>query len=278
MDRHEALAALSSESWHERLKAARSLGATATEEDLSVLQTALAGETVSYVRKFLDSAVRRVRRDIDEARAGHAENVPPSLMRQVYARAVEEVTRTVLHEVEAIAGAIALAASREIDPYEGSRTEAQINRLNKQLEAITHLKAAAAAPRISKFALGTWIKALVDEEGLGDLAFHVSTAPGEALIRKCQSNLAAGQRPVIVTAGRGVGLAAGLAENAAIGDRLDVFDVEQWLAADIIERAGDSAGGRLAALEALLDRYNRIVAAVETDPSLRIELAASGRA
>lgn len=167
MDRHEALAALSSESWHERLKAARSLGATATDEDLSVLQTALAGETVSYVRKFLDSAARRVRRDIEEARAGHAENVPPSVMRQVYARAVEEVTRTLLHEVEAIAGAVALAASREIDPYEGSRTEAQINRLNKQLEAITHLKAAAAAPRISKFALGTWIKTLVDEEGLG---------------------------------------------------------------------------------------------------------------
>ncbi|MBJ7410245.1 MAG: DUF4928 family protein [Pseudomonadota bacterium] len=113
---------------------------------------------------------------------------------------------------------------------------------------------------------------------LGDLAFHVSTAPGEALIRKCQSNLAAGQRPVIVTAGRGVGLAAGLAENAAIADRLDVFDVEQWLAADILERGGDSAAGRLAALEALLDRYNRIVATVETDPSLRIELAASGRA
>jgi hypothetical protein len=113
---------------------------------------------------------------------------------------------------------------------------------------------------------------------LGDLAFHVSTAPGEALIRKCQSNLAAGQRPVIITAGRGVGLAAGLAENATIADRLDVFDVEQWLAADVLERGGDTANGRVAALGALLDRYNRIVDTVETDPSLRIELAASGRA
>jgi hypothetical protein len=113
---------------------------------------------------------------------------------------------------------------------------------------------------------------------LGDLAFHVSTAPGEALIRKCQRNLAAGQRPVIVSVGRGVGLAAGLAENATIGDRLDVLDVEQWLAAEILERGGDSASGRAVALAELLERYNRIVDTVETDPSLRIELAAAGRA
>lgn len=166
MDRHEALKALSSDSWHQRLKAARSLGVSAAEEDLSALQTALAVETVSYVRRFLDSALRRVRRDLDDARAGQAENLPPSVMRQVYARAVGEVTRTILHEVETIAGAIALAASREMDPYAGSRTEAQINRLNTQLEAINHLKAAAAAPRISKFSLGTWVKTLVDEEGL----------------------------------------------------------------------------------------------------------------
>ena len=110
---------------------------------------------------------------------------------------------------------------------------------------------------------------------IGDLAIHVSTAPGEALIRKCQDNLAAGQRPIIVTAGRGVGLATGLAENAGIGERLDVFDVEQWLAADILDRAGDRPAGRAQALERLLERYNAIVDSVETDPSLRIEAAAA---
>jgi hypothetical protein len=110
---------------------------------------------------------------------------------------------------------------------------------------------------------------------VGDLAVHVSTAPGEALIRKCQANLAAGQRPIIVTAGRGVGLAVGLAENAGIAERLDVFDVEQWLAADILDRAGDRPAARADALEALLARYNAIVEAVETDPSLRIEAAAA---
>lgn len=108
---------------------------------------------------------------------------------------------------------------------------------------------------------------------LGDLAIHVSTAPGEALIRKCQANLASGQRPIIFTIGRGVALATGLAENAAIGERLDVFDIEQWLAADILSRQGSSNRERLAIIQALLSRYNEIIGAVETDPSLRIELA-----
>jgi hypothetical protein len=66
----------------------------------------------------------------------------------------------------------------------------------------------------------------------------------------------------------------GLAENAGIAERVDVFDVEQWLAADILDRQGQSVSSRSAALESLLERYNAIVSAVETDPSLRIEIAA----
>ncbi|MFZ5730909.1 MAG: DUF4928 family protein [Pseudomonadota bacterium] len=112
---------------------------------------------------------------------------------------------------------------------------------------------------------------------IGDLAVHVSTAPGEALIRKCKENLAAGLRPVIVTRGRGADVAAGLAENAQIADRLDVLDAEQWFASGILKRPGSSPAERAAAVTALLDAYNAIVDQVETDPSLRIELASPGR-
>lgn len=49
---------------------------------------------------------------------------------------------------------------------------------------------------------------------VGDAAFHVSTAPGEALIRKCQANLEANRRPFIVTTSKGAIVAEGLANNA----------------------------------------------------------------
>lgn len=111
---------------------------------------------------------------------------------------------------------------------------------------------------------------------IGDLAIHVSTAPGEALIRKCQTNLSGGQRPVILTLGRGVTLAMGLAENAGIGDRIDVFDAHQWLAAGALDLGGESPQARAEAVGKLLEAYNRIVEKTETDPSLRI-LLATGR-
>jgi len=85
-------------------------------------------------------------------------------MRQVHAKAVEEVTRTLLHEIEAIAGTIALAASREVPDYRQSATKAQVDRLEKQLEGITRLKTAAGAPKMVQFSLGSWVKELVAEE------------------------------------------------------------------------------------------------------------------
>lgn len=140
------------------------LGTSALAEDLERLQTARAGETVSYVQKSLDSAIRRVRRDLEDIQATEAELVPPSVMRQVHARAVEEVTRTVLHEVENISGALSLAAAREVPNFESSSVKRQIDRLEKQLEAIIRLKTAAAAPKMEKFSLGQWVTELVAEE------------------------------------------------------------------------------------------------------------------
>lgn len=181
LEREVALQTLGTESWHVRLKAARALASLAQPEDLQALLAAQASETVRYVKLALDSGIRRVRRDIDEARAIDAESIPPSVMRQVHAKAVEEVTRTLLHEIEAIAGAIALAASRDLPDYAHSATKAQIDRLDKQLEGISRLKAAAAAPKMAQFSLGSWVKELVAEEA-SDTDFSISLVGPENLV------------------------------------------------------------------------------------------------
>lgn len=111
----------------------------------------------------------------------------------------------------------------------------------------------------------------VGDFSIGDVAIHVTTAPGEAVIGRCRDNIDDGHRPVIVTTSRGLTVAEGLAENAGIGERIDVFEIEQFIALNLYELGKFAADGRRVAVNEVVTRYNEIVEDVETDPSLKIE-------
>jgi hypothetical protein len=106
---------------------------------------------------------------------------------------------------------------------------------------------------------------------LGDVALHVTTAPGEALLLKCQSNLSTGLRPLIVTTEDGVGGAKALARQIGVDERVDIIEIEQFLAMNLYQASLFERGKRSAAVSALVERYNAIVVGCETDPSLKIE-------
>jgi hypothetical protein len=106
---------------------------------------------------------------------------------------------------------------------------------------------------------------------IGDVAIHVTTAPGEAVIGRCRDNINDGHRPIIVTTSRGLTVAEGLAENAGLGERIDVFEVEQFVALNLYELGKFAAEGRRIAVADVVTRYNEVVEEVETDPSLKIE-------
>lgn len=105
-----------------------------------------------------------------------------------------------------------------------------------------------------------------------DVAIHVTTAPGEGVIERCTENLRDGLKPVIVTMQKGTVVAEGLGENAGIGERIDVFEIEQFIALNLYELGKFGAHGRQVAVSDLVERYNTIVDEVETDPGMRIEL------
>jgi hypothetical protein len=48
---------------------------------------------------------------------------------------------------------------------------------------------------------------------LGDVAIHVTTSPGEAVIERCRDNLNDGFRPILVTGQRGFPVAEGLGSS-----------------------------------------------------------------
>lgn len=106
---------------------------------------------------------------------------------------------------------------------------------------------------------------------IGDVAVHVTTTPGEAVIGRCRENIDDGFRPIIVTTARGLIAAEVLAETAGLGERIDVFEVEQFVALNLYELGKFAAEGRRVAVGDLVTRYNEIVDEVETDPSLKIE-------
>ena len=106
---------------------------------------------------------------------------------------------------------------------------------------------------------------------VGDVAIHVTTSPGEALIDRCRDNLNDGLRAIIVTGQRGLTVAEALADNAGLGERIDVFEVEQFIALNLYEIGKFAQDGRRVAVSGFVTRYNEILEEVETDPSLKIE-------
>lgn len=104
-----------------------------------------------------------------------------------------------------------------------------------------------------------------------DVAIHVTTAPGEAVIERCRENLHDSLKPVIVSNRRGVSLAEGLSENAGLSDRIDIFEVTQFVALNVYELGSFAADGRKTAVIEIVEKYNQVIEDWETDPSLRIE-------
>jgi hypothetical protein len=123
---------------------------------------------------------------------------------------------------------------------------------------------------------GAYVADAVPDRGgdfsYGDVVIHVTSAPREALIRKCARNIDDGHRPIIITTSKRVALADGLAESAGIANRIEVWDIEQFLSMNLNERGLFCQTGRKDMASRLVDAYNKIIDDCETDPSLKIEI------
>ncbi len=123
---------------------------------------------------------------------------------------------------------------------------------------------------------GAYVADAVSERGgdfsFGDVVIHVTSAPGEAVIRKCARNIDDGFHPIIITTCKRVSVAEGLAESAGIANRLEVWDIEQFLSMNLNEHGLFCQQGRRDMASRLVDAYNKIIDSCETDPSLKIEI------
>lgn len=106
---------------------------------------------------------------------------------------------------------------------------------------------------------------------INNTIIHCTTAPGAPLIEKCRLNLRGGSHPVIITVFDRVRTALDLAADAGLDGRVEVWDIQQFLSANIYEHSLFDESNRNSTIADIVDKYNEIVLAAETDPSLRIE-------
>lgn len=101
-------------------------------------------------------------------------------------------------------------------------------------------------------------------------AIHVTTQPGLSLIQKCKMNLSNGYQPIIITLAAKLANAHILAEAEKIRERIDILPAEEFLAANLHEWSGFNTERRTVSIEQLINRYNAVIEACETDLSLKI--------
>lgn len=158
MTREQAATSLFSNSVDERLEAARYFSKAAEVADFSMLLRALGKENARWVKRALERAMDRIqvgppKQAVAIIEDPVIEHDAERLVKDLRAQAVDEVSRTILHEFAPLIGSLRLVAEMEVGSYETSRTKHCVERLNGLLEAVGNLKKAASTPSYSEFDL-----------------------------------------------------------------------------------------------------------------------------
>ena len=107
---------------------------------------------------------------------------------------------------------------------------------------------------------------------VGSTAYHVTAAPGSAVVEKCATNLNAGLHPVLLVPRGQTDKARHIAEDQGIADRMTILAIEDFVAVNIIELSKGEQEAFVTVLKSIIAAYKSRLEAVETDQSLKIEV------
>lgn len=159
MDRSEAEADLWSSATDTRLAAARYFASNARRSDVQMLQRAASQESVPWIRRALSLAIDRAQKTRAERVAAKPLSPTAELgsdsesTASVMAKATEDVTHQLVHEIAPIVGTLRMSATREWQGFTGSDTDRALQQLARLLESLRELNRAAATPRFELLSL-----------------------------------------------------------------------------------------------------------------------------
>lgn len=107
---------------------------------------------------------------------------------------------------------------------------------------------------------------------INELSIHVTGSPSEGLALKCRDNLASGRRPMIITIEKSISHATALCERYDMAERVDILEIEQFLATNVYELGLFDENAQKATVGDIFGAYNRIIEQHESSPSLQVEI------
>lgn len=107
---------------------------------------------------------------------------------------------------------------------------------------------------------------------VGTTVYHVTAAPGPAVLEKCRANIQAGLSPVLLVPLAAKPRAELRAEDLNLYGRVTIVGIEDFLAINIIELSDGEGPKFIKVMRDIITEYNRRIEAVETDKSLKIDL------
>ena len=165
MDRDALQARLCSADAHKRLLAAREYERFARIEDTQFLRDALAREEVTWVKAALSRAIGRIAEDDHACVPGTPlDTNADESAKEIYANAVEDTTRRLVHEIEPVLGTIRIYAKQDIEDFDKSQTKLHLDRLTSLIGAIGDLSRAASSPRLKEIDLSELVRTAVEAE------------------------------------------------------------------------------------------------------------------
>lgn len=106
---------------------------------------------------------------------------------------------------------------------------------------------------------------------IAEVVIHVTTAPTEALMRKCRDNSYKGLRPIVVCPRDTVQAALQLAANIGIREKLDIYDAQSFISMNLNEISRFNIVKLKQTTLEFMEKYNEIISKHENDQSLQLE-------
>lgn len=192
MDHDAAIDLLGSPNFNVRLRAARFLSQSAQISDVETLEFSLKNEKNSWVKQALQNALIQAQghnpsypRTIESP---SKDEVDQRLVDDVYARAVRQTSRKLVHDVGRLIGLLQVQASADIENYQTTKTKVEVDRIKSLIKAIECLGESAAVPYIGEFNLSKVIKDVARSECQKN-SIHCEIQGPDPLIAKGDENL-----------------------------------------------------------------------------------------